>query len=107
MQAGGAGIINSTLERQTDVRAGVNVHGRGSFDRAVCTEPLAFAVDAVGPMGVGFGFGVQRAAMRAFPQVWIRGACRVPFPPGLADACSPGLGPKFSSLLIIDNYVET
>lgn len=46
------------------MRAGVNVHGRGSFDRAVCTEPLAFAADAVGPMGVGFGFAVQRAVLR-------------------------------------------
>ena len=46
------------------MRARVNVYGRGSFDRAVCAEPLAFAGDAVGAMGVGFDFAVERAVLR-------------------------------------------
>ena len=39
-------------------------HGRGSFDRAVCAEPLAFAADAVRSMGFGFGFAGQRAVLQ-------------------------------------------
>ena len=54
----------SGLPRQIDVRARVNLHGRGSFDRAVCAEPLAFAADAVTSMGFGFGFAGWSAVFR-------------------------------------------
>jgi len=39
------------------------LHGRGSFDRAVRTEPLAFAANAVRSMGFEFGFAGQRAVL--------------------------------------------
>ena len=39
-------------------------HGRGSFDRAVCAEPLAFAADAVRSMGFRFGFAGLSAALQ-------------------------------------------
>jgi hypothetical protein len=39
-------------------------HGRGSFDRAVCAEPLAFAADAVRSMGFGFGFAGVSAVLQ-------------------------------------------